>query len=427
MKKKGRWIWICEASQSRAILYFQGGACNNGCYFTHRSIAAHLASASGATAWSIDYRLAPEHPHPAALEGGRRAGKPRCSRRHVPLLDPLRRRDPGGTSGGQGRRKVYCSTYGEHMKKRLSSIILYTAALLLAALLFTQKSDYALASVEHAWNSGHIIAFWLWTHLLVTRWPFLAARSHWQQFVIGMAIVILVSFAIEGIQDATGRSFSLDDIRKNVLGGAAAIFFTLPKRKYLNKMLRIGIQVIVLTALLFELAPLGRAVIDDIIIWHQFPVLCSFETPFEEKRWKSNTSLQIDRNIKKQGRASLKVNPNFGVYSRATLFSFARNWTGFQYLELDLYNPHSKAIYIKIAVHDGLFHRRGYQEKDRFVRPYKLPHGWNHIRIPIEDIRTAPREREMQMKDIREIIVLVWLHKKPLVIYIDELTLSPAP
>jgi hypothetical protein len=312
------------------------------------------------------------------------------------------------------------------MKKRLSNGVLYTMALLLAVFLFTPKNHYALTSFQHAWNSGHIIAFWLWTHLMLTRWPSLAARSHWQQVVISMAILILVSFAIEGTQDAMGRSFSFNDIRKNMVGGAAAIFFTIPKRKHLNRITRTGIQIIVLMALLFELAPLGRAVIDDIIIFRQFPVLCSFETPFEKKRWRSNTSLQIDRNIKRHGSASLKVNPNFGVYTRATLFSLARNWTGFQFLELDLYNPLSKAIYIKLAVHDERYRRHGYQDKDRFVRPYKLTHGWNHIRIPIEDIRTAPHDHEMQMKDIREIMILVWQNNKARVIYIDMLKLSPA-
>jgi VanZ family protein len=313
------------------------------------------------------------------------------------------------------------------MKRRLSNLILYSTALLFAVLLFTQKRDYSLTSFQHAWNTGHLIVFWLWTYLMLTRWSGLATRSYWQQILICMTIVVLVSFAIEGIQHLTGRTFSVDDIRKNIVGSAAALCFTRPRRIDSNKWLRHGIQITVLVALIVELAPLGRAVIDDIIIYRQFPVLCSFETPFEKERWRSITSLHIDRNIKKEGRASLKVNSSFGVYTRTTLLSMARNWTGFRYLELDLYNPLSKVIYIRLTVHDELFRRRGYLAKDHFVRPYTLPHGWNHIRIPIEDIRTGPREREMQMTDIRELEILVWQHGKPRAIYIDGLKLSSAP
>ena len=312
------------------------------------------------------------------------------------------------------------------MKNRLTNFILYIAALLFALLLFAQNNLITLNSFEHAWNSGHIIAFWLWTHLMLTRWPILAARSHWQQIVISMAIVILISIAVEFIQDAMGRPFSLDDIRKNMLGWALAIFFTIPKRRYLNRIIRIGIQIIVLMAVLFELAPFGRAVIDDIIIYHQYPVLSSFETPFELERWRSNTALKIDRSIKKQGRASLKVNINHRTYTWATLYILARNWSGFGFLELDLYNPQTKEFKIMLAVNDKVYFRNGYKHRDRFVRVYTLTHGWNPIRIPIDEIRTAPPGRELQIKDIREIAVIARQQKKPHIIYIDMIKLSPA-
>jgi cation diffusion facilitator CzcD-associated flavoprotein CzcO/acetyl esterase/lipase len=51
-----------------AILYLHGGAFCLGSPASHRSITTRLALASGATVHVPDYRLAPEHPHPAALE-----------------------------------------------------------------------------------------------------------------------------------------------------------------------------------------------------------------------------------------------------------------------------------------------------------------------------------------------------------------------
>jgi cyclohexanone monooxygenase len=53
------------------VLYLHGGAFCLGSPHTHRSITSHLAHASGLPVWTPDYRLAPEHPYPAALEEAR--------------------------------------------------------------------------------------------------------------------------------------------------------------------------------------------------------------------------------------------------------------------------------------------------------------------------------------------------------------------
>jgi monoterpene epsilon-lactone hydrolase len=52
---------------SRAILWAHGGAFITGSYRTHGPFAARLALATGCPVYLVDYRLAPEHPHPAAL------------------------------------------------------------------------------------------------------------------------------------------------------------------------------------------------------------------------------------------------------------------------------------------------------------------------------------------------------------------------
>jgi monoterpene epsilon-lactone hydrolase len=57
-----------EAGAARAVLYLHGGGFTVGSPATHRALAAHLAAASGTPVHLLDYRLAPEHPHPAALE-----------------------------------------------------------------------------------------------------------------------------------------------------------------------------------------------------------------------------------------------------------------------------------------------------------------------------------------------------------------------
>ena len=64
----GEWVFRGDARDDQAILYLHGGGFVEGSVNTHREIAARVALASGARVLLIDYRLAPEHPYPGALE-----------------------------------------------------------------------------------------------------------------------------------------------------------------------------------------------------------------------------------------------------------------------------------------------------------------------------------------------------------------------
>lgn len=57
-----------DADLDRAVLWAHGGAFITGSYATHGAFASHLALAVGAPVYLLDYRLAPEHPHPAARD-----------------------------------------------------------------------------------------------------------------------------------------------------------------------------------------------------------------------------------------------------------------------------------------------------------------------------------------------------------------------
>ncbi|NEW43502.1 alpha/beta hydrolase [Nocardia cyriacigeorgica] len=51
-----------------AVLYLHGGGYAVGSPTTHRSLTARLAHETGCAVYSLDYRLAPEHPFPAGLD-----------------------------------------------------------------------------------------------------------------------------------------------------------------------------------------------------------------------------------------------------------------------------------------------------------------------------------------------------------------------
>jgi epsilon-lactone hydrolase len=62
------WISAPGAAADRVILYFHGGGYVLGSIGTHRAMISRIARASNARALAIDYRLAPEHPFPAAVD-----------------------------------------------------------------------------------------------------------------------------------------------------------------------------------------------------------------------------------------------------------------------------------------------------------------------------------------------------------------------
>lgn len=66
----GIWALPAGADTTKVLLYTHGGGFAVGSAASHRKLAAHVAKALGATAFVLDYRRAPEHPHPAQIEDG---------------------------------------------------------------------------------------------------------------------------------------------------------------------------------------------------------------------------------------------------------------------------------------------------------------------------------------------------------------------
>jgi len=62
------WTITPEADPTRVVMFLHGGAYISGSLVSHRHLVAQVGREARARTLALDYRLAPEHPFPAALE-----------------------------------------------------------------------------------------------------------------------------------------------------------------------------------------------------------------------------------------------------------------------------------------------------------------------------------------------------------------------
>ena len=98
------WARTNVETAGRTLLYFHGGAYCVGSVATHRGLVGRLALAMGADALSLDYRLAPEHPFPAAIDDAVAAYRALVESGVSPSRIVF-----AGDSAGGGSRSRHCS------------------------------------------------------------------------------------------------------------------------------------------------------------------------------------------------------------------------------------------------------------------------------------------------------------------------------
>lgn len=228
---------------------------------------------------------------------------------------------------------------------------------------------------------------------------------------------------IELLQGSIDRTPSIDDVMKDLLGSVVTLAFFVPSRKNISNISLRILQCGVLFLILLAIFPLAKALIDEAIARNQFPVLSTFETPFEIERWRGNSERTIDHDIVKHGKSSLKVSLTTAQYSGVFLVHFPGDWRNFNFLRLDIFNPSSEPLKIHCRVHDRLHITNGFPYDDRFNSTFILNRGWNNIKISLDRILNAPVSRTMDLANIKGFGIFVVRLPTPEVIYLDHVRL----
>ena len=296
---------------------------------------------------------------------------------------------------------------------------------LLIVFLFVGGPDnYSHRLLKEIWDTGHIVLFagLIWLFLLM---PLLKNRRWIELFLFTTVFSLLLGFAIEFLQILVGRDFDVKDVLNDVLGGylGLLIFTALQSQRHIA--ISIFMYFSMLSIIVFSLKPLTITMMDEFRMNADFPMLASFEAPYELSRWENNLSSAYA--VKKHARhesKSMRIDFDAGKYPGVTLKYFPRDWQDFSLITFSVFNSGNENILMELKIHDRQHALKGRKYTDRFNRKFKLKQGWNDLVVLMEEVESAPRGREMNLSEITNFSLFLHDLKKPATLYLDGLRLS---
>ena len=166
-------------------------------------------------------------------------------------------------------------------------------------------------------------------------------------------------------------------------------------------------------------------VYDNMQVKLNSPVLSDFETPFELTRWREmSTAHEIIQSEVRNGNSALKVTFAPGKHPHAVLREMIHDWSNYGNLNFSIYNPANKNNSMLILIHDHDSWRNSDDYKMRFDKKLSLKPGWNDISISTEEIKNAPRNRQLELHRIYSVSFILQQPKISSDYYLDHIYLS---
>jgi len=293
--------------------------------------------------------------------------------------------------------------------------------------LFTGRDEHAMLprSAKEIWNLGHVIYFFVLV-ALARRFFFLARWPTLLQWFFYCVLIFAFGALIEFIQMTPRIPVDWIDVSRDMVGGLAALAVTERPLAKAHLFWRNSALFALAIAGLILLLPAVKSGLDETRALMQFPVLSDFESSLELGRWSSRYPMRIVTLDKEQPGKVLRVDLDKAQYAGLSLEYMPRDWRGYRWLELSIYQPKAESLSITVRLHD-FEHERGrsaYAYSDRFNKSYVLREGWNQIRISLDEVRMAPFLRDMNLGEMVNLGIFVVRLDQPWAIYLSTVSLS---
>ena len=152
-------------------------------------------------------------------------------------------------------------------------------------------------------------------------------------------------------------------------------------------------------------------------------VLFDFESEAEldQVNWECRKWFELSKDHFTHGKTSLKVSLPPGRYPGVKFHGFRKDWTGFRFLKLDVFNPSREKVRFHVRIDDE---KSRWEYARRFDRTVELSPGANALSFSIESIRTNMTSRPLEFKKISNLMMFVLDNRERKDLYIDYIRLE---
>lgn len=273
-------------------------------------------------------------------------------------------------------------------------------------------SAVALPFIRYGWNLGHIGFFFLATGLYCSFRPI----TRWPQVALVLASIFILSLLLELIQHQVGRDFSSRDMLRNLVGATLALFWR--ARAHLHPSL-ISFAILLL---LLDLSGFAWTAQQDLRRQNRAPLIENFEQGDSLAHWHGMTEISPDR--VSEGRFAGQARLKAGHFSGVSLAPTLADWRGYQQLQLQAHNPSGRVQVLTVRINDRAHELSAQLYSDRYNQSFELTPGWNHIRVPLAAVQSAPAGRAMAMDGIYRLGLFFAQLDAPLLLTLDDIRLT---
>jgi hypothetical protein len=289
----------------------------------------------------------------------------------------------------------------------MRSLPLIVVAVAVLVLLHIAKVPAEGLWLQSFLNSLHVFVFAVVVLLLFAATKAIPNLSITRRATITLIATFALGIVSEAAQISGPRDASLEDLFSNWLGASGTLLVAiafLPKTLANNKS-RLSVSLAGLAILAFALFPLLKVSAAYAEQYIQKPVLVSFDSllprTFVRPQHSTLTIVKLPSGNEVVGRVSLTD----GAWPGLIIHDIWPDWSPYSELVVDLHLDAEAPLEIHFRVHDKQ-HQVGEQPyNDRFNLTRELQPGRQTLRIPLEQIRIAPRDREMDLSQIAGMVL----------------------